>query len=307
MTASRLAEDAISSICKQILDGTELPGSVSVCVGAAGALAAPDACRTLAGRLSALIPTGVFAIGSDAVIAHAGALDGRPGLVLTLGTGAVVIGIADGSGLIQVDGWGPLLGDLGGGGWIGGAGLRAALAAFDGRGPATELLAAAQSEYGPLDRLPAQLGERPDSARQTARFAPTVARLARNQDPVSVGIMRDAAGAPGRIRGRSPAAPGQHGEIAPPATHGAGDQRRTGGARRGPARTFDRRDRLSLRRRCGSSRRPAPRSTVPAAWPPTPPRCWNRSSTAPQQTERPATEQSAYRTDADSDPELAGR
>ncbi|MYS50866.1 ATPase, partial [Streptomyces sp. SID6013] len=80
---------------------------------------------------------------SDAVTAHAGALGGRAGVVLAIGTGSVAVGIgADGT-YARVDGWGPLLGDDGSGARIGTAGLRAALRAHDGRGPATALLDAA--------------------------------------------------------------------------------------------------------------------------------------------------------------------
>jgi N-acetylmuramic acid 6-phosphate etherase len=63
------------------------------------------------------------AVTSDAVIAHAGALNGEPGVVLIAGTGVVAPAIhADGT-LRTADGWGPWLGDEGGGAWIGAAGL----------------------------------------------------------------------------------------------------------------------------------------------------------------------------------------
>ncbi|MFD5651250.1 hypothetical protein [Streptomyces sp. NPDC127039] len=57
-----------------------------------------------------------------------------------------------------VDGWGPLLGDDGGGARIGTAGLRAALRAHDGRGPDTVLLDAAAGLFGDLERLPTTVG-----------------------------------------------------------------------------------------------------------------------------------------------------
>ena len=186
------AHEAIESVCKEVLHSAGQPTVAVLCVGAAGALAAPDAVRTLAGRLSARIPTGEVVVCSDALTGHAGALGGRPGLVLTIGTGAVVIGIGR-AGLIQVDGWGPLLGDAGGGGWIGAAGLRAALRAFDGRGPDTALAQAAADQHGELAGLPGYLASRANPAQTVAAFAPIVAKLAEAQDAVAAEIIRCAA------------------------------------------------------------------------------------------------------------------
>jgi N-acetylglucosamine kinase-like BadF-type ATPase len=99
----------------------------AVCVGAAGAAAAPDAARDLAELLLQDLSADEVTVTSDAVTAHAGALGGRTGVVLAIGTGAVAIGIGDDGTYARVDGWGPWLGDEGSGAWIGAAGLRAAL------------------------------------------------------------------------------------------------------------------------------------------------------------------------------------
>ena len=90
---------------------------------------------------------------SDGVIAHAGALGGEPGVVLIAGTGVVALAIGADGGLRTADGWGPWLGDEGGGAWIGAAGLRAALRAHDGRGPSTTLLDAARARFGRAENL----------------------------------------------------------------------------------------------------------------------------------------------------------
>src|SRR5262249_61200260 len=108
--------------------------------GAPGACAAPHAARELGEALLRSIPAARVAVTGDAVLAHAGALGGEPGVVLIAGTGVVALAIdADGA-LRTVDGWGPWLGDEGGGAWMGASGLRAALRALDGRGPSTALL-----------------------------------------------------------------------------------------------------------------------------------------------------------------------
>ncbi|GGI94432.1 N-acetylglucosamine kinase [Streptomyces brasiliensis] len=169
----------------------------AVCVGAAGAASAPDAARELAGLLLEDLPADEVAVTSDAVTAHAGALGGRTGVVLAIGTGSVAIGIGDDGSYARVDGWGPWLGDEGSGAWIGAAGLRAALRAHDGRGPDTALLAAAVARFGDPDRLPSAVGRDGNPARTAATFAPDVARAAAEGDAAASTIVRDAATALG--------------------------------------------------------------------------------------------------------------
>jgi N-acetylmuramic acid 6-phosphate etherase len=179
----RAAEAAILAVASEF-------GPVDqVIVGAAGALTAPDAARQLGDALLAALRAERVAVTSDAVIAHAGALNGRPGIVLVAGTGVVALAIgADGT-LRTADGWGPWLGDEGGGAWIGAAGLRAALRARDGRGPSTTLLDAARARFGAPETWPAQL----TSAAALASFAPDV--LAATGDAAARAIVDAAAAA----------------------------------------------------------------------------------------------------------------
>ncbi|MFI1095974.1 N-acetylglucosamine kinase [Streptomyces sp. NPDC020917] len=165
-----------------------------VCVGAAGAASAPAAAREFAGLLQEALPTERTAVTSDAVTAHAGALGGSTGVVLAAGTGAVTIGLGAGT-FTRVDGWGPWLGDEGSGAWIGRAGLRAALRAHDGRGPATALTEAAARQFGPLEQLPHAVGGTGNPARAAASFAPAVAGAATAGDAVATAVLREAAGA----------------------------------------------------------------------------------------------------------------
>lgn len=74
-----------------------------------------------------------FALDTDVVAAHAGAFAGSPGIVVSAGTGAIVFGADEFGEKCYADGWGPLLGDEGGGYWIGVEALRAACRALDGR------------------------------------------------------------------------------------------------------------------------------------------------------------------------------
>ncbi|WP_228001845.1 N-acetylglucosamine kinase [Nocardia australiensis] len=174
------AEQAIRGVIDQI--GS--PGtSFILSVGAAGAASAPDAAVLLARLLAEFPGVAAVAVTSDAVTAHAGALGGSPGVVLAVGTGAVATAVDEAGRFTRVDGWGPLLGDEGSGGWIGVEGLRAALRSHDGRGPETVLAAAATDRYGiGLDELPKHLGRHDNPALVAARFAPVVAAVAAVDD-----------------------------------------------------------------------------------------------------------------------------
>ncbi|GAA3050214.1 N-acetylglucosamine kinase [Streptomyces glomeratus] len=191
------ARAAVSAAVLPLLEQEPPQRLATVCVGAAGAAAAPEAARELATLLLDDLPTEEVAVTSDAVTAHAGALGGRTGVVLAIGTGSVAIGIGDDGSYARVDGWGPWLGDEGSGAWIGAAGLRAALRAHDGRGPDTALLAAAVERFGDPDRMPSAVGRDGNPARTAASFAPDVARAAAAGDAVASAIVRDAAAALG--------------------------------------------------------------------------------------------------------------
>jgi N-acetylmuramic acid 6-phosphate etherase len=113
--------------------------------------------------------------------------------VVAVGTGAVAVGLGP-NGLVQVDGLGFWLGDVGGGAWIGRLALRRALQARAGRGPATALLAAAEARYGNLADLAGTLAAGDRVAATTAAFAPDVVAAARTGDQVALKILA-AAGA----------------------------------------------------------------------------------------------------------------
>ncbi|MGW1076399.1 N-acetylglucosamine kinase [Streptomyces sp. NPDC002537] len=168
----------------------------AVCVGAAGMVA-------LGAELHALLPGALrealgvrrLALASDAVTAYAGALGQRPGAVVAAGTGMIALGtdLTPEGGWRRADGWGHLLGDCGGGAWIGRAGLEAAMRAFDGRaGGSSALLARVSAVFGPPRDLPGVLYPRADRPAVLASFAPEVARCA-PADPVAARILREAA------------------------------------------------------------------------------------------------------------------
>jgi len=190
-----LAEAAILAVATPLLRAAGLDQVEFGGVGAAGVLAASAPARQLAASLCTRLPARMIAVASDAVTSHAGALGGEPGVVLAAGTGAVALAVgADGT-RHQADGWGPWLGDEGSGAWLGLHGLRAALRAADGRGPATALQAAAERRFGPPSALVAALEGHENPPRLAASFAADVARAAEAGDRVAVALLREAAAA----------------------------------------------------------------------------------------------------------------
>ncbi|MFV0137456.1 N-acetylglucosamine kinase [Streptomyces sp. HMX87] len=168
-------------------------GIGTVVVGAAGLATLGDSLRTeLPGALERELGARTVALAADAVTAYVGALGPRPGAVVAAGTGLIAIG-TDLARWRRADGWGHLLGDCGGGAWIGRAGLEAALRAHDGRdGGSAGLLARAEERFGPVAGLPGRLYPRSDRPAVLASFAPEVAAGA-DDDPVAAGILRTAA------------------------------------------------------------------------------------------------------------------
>jgi N-acetylglucosamine kinase-like BadF-type ATPase len=172
----------------------------SIFLGLAGVATAAD--HEVAQRLARRIEhrrRARIAVGSDLRIAHAGALADvappRRGVVLVAGTGAACIGV-DGTGAAACcGGWGPHLGDDGGGHFLGLQAMRAVIRSGDGRGPTTELcarvLAALEIEAprGML-RLVGPDGDR----RRVAALAPLVIELAANRDVLAAEILGRAVG-----------------------------------------------------------------------------------------------------------------
>lgn len=173
-----LAVDAIRPVLADLDQPFGLVG-----VGAAGAWAAPAAASDLSSRLSATL--GVPAVvTSDVVAAHAGALDGRDGVLLIAGTGAAALGI-DGDGARLIDGWGPELGDFGSGSWLGREALRAVLRASSGLGPPTSLTGAITGAVGAVSDIPSWLARSTPLPRSLATLAPIVLDAAAEADFVA--------------------------------------------------------------------------------------------------------------------------
>lgn len=187
---SSAAERILATIARLPAEGLQ---TATACgVGAAGILTNPTAGRLIAERLRADLglPT---AVASDVVTAHLGAFGGEIGVILVAGTGAVAVAFATGGELRRIDGWGPDLGDLGSGSWIGREGVRAALGAASGLRVPTALTARLDA-FTPAADAVRWVSEAGSPAQRLASFAPAVLDEAEQGDAVALGIADAAIG-----------------------------------------------------------------------------------------------------------------
>lgn len=187
LTAAGGVEAAAAAILPLLRDAT---GLRLLGVGAAGAWLAPEGAAELASRLAAA--TGArTVVASDVVTAHVGALAGEAGVLLIAGTGAAALGI-DQEGARLVDGWGPELGDLGSGSWLGREALRAVLRQADGLGPATTLSDAVAGPVGTVSDVQGWLAQPGPLPRRLATLAPLILDAAEGGDAVAGSIALEA-------------------------------------------------------------------------------------------------------------------
>jgi N-acetylglucosamine kinase-like BadF-type ATPase len=181
--------DAVISLVRELLSRADLSEVDAVAMGSTGFQMLGAA---LLDRIPPEMPSKEVVLCSDMLTSYAGALGLEPGAVVAAGTGAVALG-SDMSGTwLRVDGWGYLLGDHGGGSWIGRRGMQAALRAADGRpGGSQALLEKVMERFGDPTKLVAELTERPDRTGIMASFVPAVMEAG---DPVSHAILTEAGG-----------------------------------------------------------------------------------------------------------------
>jgi glucosamine kinase len=135
--------DSLAEATRKALAAIGLSSPEVVCVSAG--MAGVDYDKTGAGEMEAAFQELGFTrllITGDMVIAHVGALAGRPGVLALAGTGSCILGIGPSGERVKVGGWGPIYGDEGSAYRIGQTALRVAARAYDGRGPKTQLVKA---------------------------------------------------------------------------------------------------------------------------------------------------------------------
>jgi N-acetylglucosamine kinase-like BadF-type ATPase len=130
----------------------------------------------------------------DADIALFGATDGQPGVVVIAGTGSVCCGMNAQGRRACAGGWGPIIGDEGGGSWVARRALRAVSHAADGRGPETSLTAAARSYFHVTnpDDLSTAIYAPTMTNERLAGFGKQVIVAAKEKDKVAREIMTEA-------------------------------------------------------------------------------------------------------------------
>jgi N-acetylglucosamine kinase-like BadF-type ATPase len=175
--ASHMEGDTLATVSDATIEGWRALGSPQTDRAVLGLTTVP-ASTAERQRLCHLVGTATHAasvwLTDDAVTAHAGALSMGWGVSVTAGTGVACVALPrDGTPRV-IGGHGFLLGDEGGGYWIGREGLRAALRAHDGRGPATELEETAGRRFEGLNDLGPRIHRAPRAVDAIARFAPDV-------------------------------------------------------------------------------------------------------------------------------------
>ncbi|MBN1154820.1 hypothetical protein JXB12_07855 [candidate division KSB1 bacterium] len=135
----------------------------------------------------------LITVNSDAIIALAGAFNNQPGIILIAGTGAICFGKNSQGEIVRSGGWGYLLGDEGGGYYIGKRAIIAALKDFDGRGEATQLRNIIEKKFqlDSIDLIIPLIYKNMIDRVAIADLAPIVFEQAKGNDNISKQIIKD--------------------------------------------------------------------------------------------------------------------
>lgn len=175
--------DVIAACVRDALRAANEDGArpAALYAGVAGVGREPERAALL-DALTARELAGSLAVTTDAAIALDDAFADGPGILLIAGTGSIAYGRAPDGRFERCGGWGPVLGDEGGGAWIGRRGLNVAAAAADGREPETALLPALLTAIGG-DEAPSFVGWAASATpADFATLAPVVLRVAADGD-----------------------------------------------------------------------------------------------------------------------------
>ena len=150
--------------------------------------------RVFAGVVAETLTAAIVRIENDAVIARAGALAGRPGVIVIAGTGSVAFAEDPSGRQARAGGWGYIFGDEGSGFAIGCGAVRAALQARDGTGEPTVLVERLGEAAGmSLADIPMAFYEGRIDRSKIAALSRAVSRAAEERDAVAVRLIDEAA------------------------------------------------------------------------------------------------------------------
>ena len=132
---------ALTTALREALGDVDRSHVIGGVFGIAGAGSAGRPAAVAAARLAwnAVGLRGSPAVVTDIAVAFAAGTTASKGIVVFSGTGAGAAVISDGTIVQRADGYGWLVGDMGSAVWLGREAVRAALAAYDGRGSPTLL------------------------------------------------------------------------------------------------------------------------------------------------------------------------
>jgi len=135
-----------------------------------------------------------WVVENDAVSVLLGATDGKPGVLVIAGTGAIAIGINGEGTIARASGWGHRVGDEGSGYWIGKQAIAAVLRAHDGRGEATRLTELITQHLGLSDAedLFSWSYSSQYAVERVGELARLVSQASRQGDPAATAILRQA-------------------------------------------------------------------------------------------------------------------
>jgi N-acetylglucosamine kinase-like BadF-type ATPase len=166
----------------------------AVCLGLAGA-DRQEISRPLTAWLRKHLPAVFHSVTTDAAIALEAALGDdsgkqRPGIVVIAGTGSIACARDPQGRVLRCGGWGAVFGDEGSGYGLARNAVRAALRAFDGRGPRTRLGEAITRALHLKSVI--ELAGRNASPEEIAALAPVVIKTARAGDAVARNLVDNA-------------------------------------------------------------------------------------------------------------------
>jgi N-acetylglucosamine kinase-like BadF-type ATPase len=190
-------EREVENVLRRVIEsaiGSHTVHVAAICLGVAGVdrPADADVVRDIIRRIGCEAPTVVV---NDALVALVAGVGHDPGVVMVAGTGSIVYGRNGAGQAARAGGWGPVLGDEGGGFWIGRAALTAVTRHADGRGPATELTDLLLRHLGvsSASHLIREVYSHDPYRTATARMAELVQKAAEMGDRVALDILSRAA------------------------------------------------------------------------------------------------------------------
>lgn len=189
--------DHFSDLTGRLFATAGAPASdcVAVFAGMAGVT-----CEKTASRIKGILRDvglehAAIGVDHDIRVALAGGLAGRPGIALIVGTGSSCYGRDAQGATWQSGGWGALIADEGSGYYLGRAAMTAAVRMADGRQPETALRAAVFQWLGITDvsDILSRIYEQELTRPQIAAFAPTLLKLASDEDLAALEILSSGA------------------------------------------------------------------------------------------------------------------